>query len=100
RPLPENGLDQAPAYADTSIPQTTTGITKKGGRNPALFVAFLLPIRAQIAANSAANLLDGPVLIGTAGTTGEDALQGVHDETSRVGQDRETSAAGADTLPL
>ncbi len=45
-----------PAYADTSIPQTTTGITKKGGRNPALFVAFLLPIRAQIAANSAANL--------------------------------------------
>lgn len=43
---------------------------------------------------------DGPVLIGTAGTAGEDALQGVHDETSRVGQDRGTSAAGADTLPL
>ena len=50
-------LTQAPAHADTSIPQTTTGLTKKGGRNPALLFAFLLPIRAQIAANSAANLL-------------------------------------------
>ncbi|WP_303951211.1 hypothetical protein, partial [Desulfovibrio piger] len=59
RPLPENGLDQAPAYADTSIPQTTTGLTKKGGISPALLFAFLLPIRAQIAANSAANLFAG-----------------------------------------
>lgn len=55
-PLPENGLAPAPSPADSAIPQTTTGLTKKGGISPALLFAFLLPIRAQIAANSVANL--------------------------------------------
>ena len=60
RPLPQNGQGYAPAYAYSAIPQTTTGLTKQGGRNPALFVAFLLPIHAQIAANNAANLFVPP----------------------------------------
>ena len=46
-----------PAHADTSIPQTTIGITKKRRDFSRLAFAFLLPILAQIAANSAANLL-------------------------------------------
>ena len=44
----------APAYADTSIPQTTTGITKKGGEIPPCLLLFccqyarkLLPIAPQ-----------------------------------------------------
>lgn len=42
---------------------------------------------------------DGPVLIGTAGTAGEDALQGVHGRPPGRKRER-TSAACADTLPV
>lgn len=48
RPLPQNGQGYAPAHADPAIPQTTTGLTKQGGRNPALFCCFS-------AANTCAN---------------------------------------------
>ena len=52
RPFSENGLDQAPVHADSAIPQTTTGLTKKDGISPALlfccqYARKLLPIAPQ-----------------------------------------------------